>query len=269
MKKFAFAVLALAVLVVGMAFADDAVNQTPETQGINTATAVYCLGTVTETDAFVWQQSSTNLGTDTTFTPAPLTDGERMYVVSYTEDTIMDQGYGEYTKTMALDTRNKVANQFNFEATKLVDFAQDEALGLGEMTTEESILIDGAGQNHTGSDRYICPFGSSIFTTIPDYCNIVEMGSSFTGFQVENLNTDVEERHVAATADVPVALNYEVELQNAYGNSQAWINAHLMDARGNDTFPAVDIVYNELTTADGYQTVFYKRMNYESGTRRA
>ena len=111
MKKFAFAVLALAVLVVGMAFADDAVNQTPETQGINTATAVYCLGTVTETDAFVWQQSSTNLGTDTTFTPAPLTDGERMYVVSYTEDTIMDQGYGEYTKTMALDTRNKVANQ--------------------------------------------------------------------------------------------------------------------------------------------------------------
>ncbi len=95
------------------------------------------------------------------------------------------------------------------------------------------------------------------------------MGSSFTGFQVENLNTDVEERHVASTADVPVALNYEVELQNAYGNSQAWINAHLMDARGNDTFPAVDIVYNELTTADGFQTVFYKRMNYESGTRRA
>ncbi len=266
MKKFAFAVLALAVLVVGMAFADDGVNQTPETQGINTATAVYCLGTITENDAFVWQQSSEQINSPN---PAPLVDAERMYVVSYTEDTMMDQGYGEYTKQIALDTRNKVANQFNFEATKLVDFAQDEALGLGEMTTEESILIDGAGQNHTGADRYICPFGSAIFSTIPDFCNIVEMGSSFTGFQVENLNTDVEERHVMATADVPVAMNYEVELQNAYGNSQAWINAHLMDARGNDTFPAVDIVYNELTTADGFQTVFYKRMNYESGTRRA
>jgi hypothetical protein len=263
MKKFAFAVLALAVLFVGMAMADDLVNETPETQGISTATAVYCLGTVTETDAFVWQQTS-----EEGFAP-PLTANERMYVVSYTEDTIMDQGYGEYTKTMALDTRNKVANQFNFEATKLVDFAQDESLGLGEMTTEESILMDGAAQNHTSYDRFICPFGSALKNTIPDYCNIVEMGSSFTGFQVENLNTDVEERHVAASADTWAEMNYEVELQNAYGNSQAYINAHLMDARGNNTLPSVDIVYNELTTADGFQTVFYKRMHYESGLRRA
>jgi hypothetical protein len=265
MKKFAFAVLALAILVVGIGMADDLVNETPQTQGITTQTAVYALGTVTENDAFVWQQSSEMLN------GAPLSEaaGERMYVVSYTEDTIMDQGYGEYTKQMSLDTRNKVSNQFNFEATKLVDFAQDEQLGLGEMTTEESILIDGAGQNHTSYDRFICPFGSALKSTIPDWCNIVEMGSSFTGFQVENLNTDVEERHVASSADTPAALNYEVELQNAYGHTEAWINAHLMEARGNNTLPSVDIVYNELTTADGFQTVFYKRMQYESGLRRA
>lgn len=262
MKKLAFAILALAVLVVGMAMADDAVNQTPETQGIGSTTVVYCLGTVTETDAFVWQQSSEMLSNS-----PPLQAAERYYIVSYTEDTIMDQGYGEYTKTMALDTRNKVANQNNFEATKMVDFVTDE-LGTGMISTEESLLLDGAAQNHSAADRYMCPFYSNIYDTIPDYCNIVEMGSSFDGSLVTML-TDTAERHVAASADVPVAMEYEVSVAPGYGAAAAYINAHLMEARGNNTLPSVDIVYNELTTASGVIDAFYKKMTYESGGRRA
>ena len=262
MKKLVFAVVALAMLVAftGMAMADDPVNQTPETQGIDTQTVVYCLGTTTENDNIVWTQSSEYIGNS-----PPLQPTERYYVMSYTEDTIMDNGYGEYTKQMSTDTQNKVANQFNFEATKQVDFVQVEE-GYGYITTEESLLLDGAANASATADKFICPFAATTYANVPQYCNVVEMGSSFDGYAVSML-TDAEERHVMATADPGVAMNYGVALEGV-GTAAAWINAHIMEGRDATTGKAIDLTYSELTTASGTIIDFEKVMNYESGIRR-
>ena len=88
MKKLTIMVIALAMLVAftGMAMADTGINQVPETQGIVTATNVEAVGTVTETDSIVWALGFPDLGVP------PLADDGTYYVMSYTENTIADQG---------------------------------------------------------------------------------------------------------------------------------------------------------------------------------
>ncbi len=277
MKKIGFIVIALALLVAftGMAMADDPVNQTPETQGITTTTVVYALGTTTENDNIVWQMSSEVLNAP------PLTPTERQYTMSYTENTIMDQGYGEYTKQMNLDTQNKVANQFNFRTAKQVDFVTDSTIGLGRITTSEDLLLDGAGNGSTTASRFICPFAAATYDAIPPYCNIVEMGSSFDGTAV-SMSTLANERHVAATADPGVAMNYDISAAGV-GTAAAWINAHIMEGRAFDVNnpadviavrrvgtaqKAIDLTYSEKTTASGVIQNFAKDMAYVSGVRR-
>lgn len=251
-------VLLLCTVFCGYAMADRAVNATPETQGITTTTMVICEGTVTHSASGVWQQSSEQLD------GAPLNAAESTYVMSYTQDMIADQGYTELSDQKVLDTGAKVANQNNFESTTLLDFIGGPT---GYVDYEESTLIDGAGTSSSGSDSFICPFGASSVNTIPAFCNVVEMGGSFSGSKV-TLISDVEERHVAASADVPVTLGYEFTVRDAEGRASAWMNAHLMEGRGNNTLPSADIIYNERTDAAGTIGTFYKRYTYDSGVRR-
>jgi hypothetical protein len=252
-------VLLLCTIFCGYAMADRAVNATPETQGITTATMVICEGTVTHSASGVWQQSSEQMG------DLPLSAGESMYIMSYTQDMIADQGYTEFTDQKALDTAAKVANQNNFESTTMLDFIGGPT---GYVDYEESTLIDGAGTSSSGSDSLICPFGAASVDTIPAFCNIVEMGGSFSGSKV-TLISEVEERHVAASADVPVTLGYEFTVRDAEGRAAGWMNAHLMEGRGTNTLPSADIIYNERTDAAGTIGTFYKRFTYDSGVRRA
>ncbi len=114
--------------------ADRVVNGTPKTQGITTSTMVICEGTVTHSDSGVWQQSSEQMG------DLPISAGESMYVRSYTQDMIADQGYTECTDQKALDTAAKVGNQNNFESTTILDFRGGPT---GYVDYEESTLIDG------------------------------------------------------------------------------------------------------------------------------
>ncbi len=79
----------------------------------------------------------------------------------------------------------------------------------------------------------------------------------------------MEERHVAASADVPVTLGYEFTVRDSEGRAAAWMNAHLMEGRGTNTLPSADIIYNERTDAAGTLGLFYKRYTYNSGVRRA
>jgi len=262
MKKFGFLVIALALLVVGMAMADVGVNQTPETQGITTQTVVYALGTTTENDNIVWQQSSAVLNAP------PLTPTERQYTMSYTENSILDQGYGEYTKQMNLDTQSKVANQFNFQATKQVDYVTDATVGLGRITSSEDLLLDGAGNGSSTNNMFICPFATQVADTIPPYCNVVEMGSSFDGTAV-SMATSANERHVIATADPGVAMNYDISAAGV-GTAAAWINAHIMEGRAydaNTANKAIDLTYSEKTTSSGVIQNFAKDMSYVSSWR--
>jgi len=104
--------------------------------------------------------------------------------------------------------------------------------------------------------------------------------------------TTAKERHVSASADIPVSMDYSVSLSGV-GSAAGGINAHIMEGRTPSVFEhainglgysdlifwnsdmgsegfmqGVDLVYKEKTTASGTIQDFSKSMSYQSGTRR-
>ena len=313
MNRLGIAALALIILLPGMVTSDDAVGATRQTQGITTVTHVIVYGTFTDSAEAVWISSNQDLrnnpplnnysddldADDDGVIDDPLTGNqawtpEGQYTMSYSEQTMADNGYIEWDNTVSLDTGNKVANQDNFKATTQFDFVSFED-AFGRATFSESLLLDAASMGSDAGNRMMCPFGTGDNGYIPAYCNVVEMGSSFTGSRVSMI-TQASERHVAASADVPVGMSYSVSL-SGIGSAAAWINAHIMEGRtggafnsytapdgvtyepgfwnydtgatspGNGFMQGVDMVYKEKTTASGVIESFSKSMSYQSGTR--
>jgi hypothetical protein len=311
MKKFAFAVLALAVLVVGMAAAVNPIPATAETQGISTTTGVVVLGTMTNTESVVMTASNQDVRgvplnsyvplLDEDGVPVPdnyVWDPETQSVMSYTESILADNGYSEFNTMQSMETGNRVANQNNFASTEQFDYVSFED-AMGRATTSESILLDLASQGGIAANRFICPFGTGDAGLLPAYCNVYEMGSSFSGSQVSMLTT-ANERHIARSADVPTTVNYAVGLSGT-GSAAAWINAHVQEGRSPTNmydvgttdegtfFPyfvntdtgavsslhgptvfslGVDMVYKEKTTASGVIESFSKSMSVQDAYRR-
>jgi hypothetical protein len=266
MKKFTFMVIALAVLftLTGVAMADTGIYQVPETQGFVTSTISQAVGTVTETDSVVWQ-----LGDDDLDAP-PLEVGEIITTMSYTENTIADQGLVEYTKGQSLDTQSQVAGTYNFKNGKQVDFI---GLDTGRMLSDENMVLDTAdyGYNDTAG-LYICPFAAQLSNESPGYCNIIEVGSSLD-VTLASLATAADERHVEENSDAAVEVYYYIGLTGfgdvpAMGSATAYINAHLQEAREYEGLKAEDVAYSETSTAAGDITIFSKEIGYQSGIRR-
>jgi len=142
------AIFALVLLVIlsGIAMADNAVSATRETQGITTVTHVVVYGTFTDSADVVWQSSNQDLrnnpplnsySNEIVQTPTGLQNTnnqdwtpETQATMSYSEQTLADNGYIEWDKTVSLDTGNMVANQDNFKVTTQLDFVSfEDALG--------------------------------------------------------------------------------------------------------------------------------------------
>jgi hypothetical protein len=266
MKKFAFVAIALAMLVAftGMAMADTGVNATPETQGIVTSTAIVAVGTVTENDRVVMQNGYPDLAI-----PPLADDGGVAYTMSYTEGTIADAGYVQYTKQQALDTANQVAGTYNFDTSKIVDFIGDTT---GRMLSSENMVLDGAGNGQDTTTKYICPFASDVTDTVPPFCNIIEVGSD-VDVTLASLATGADERHVMASGDPAVQVDYSIKLTGigdvpASGSADAYVNAHIQEARTGDGGKAEDVAYSEMSTAAGDISLFNKVITYQSGMRR-
>jgi hypothetical protein len=312
MKKFAFAVLAIALLV-GSVMAVDPINATTETQVISTSTAVVVMGTMTNSESAVLTMSNQDIRNNPPLNQwtaiDPVTGGpdlaapwdnqwtpERQAVFSYTESVLADNGYTEFNGVQSMDTANKVANQKNFNSVEQYDFvAFSDAMG--RITTSESQLLDLASQGSDAFDRMLCPFATGDAGFIPAYCNVYEMGSSFTGSQVSAV-TRANTNFIAKAADVPTQIDYSVGLSGT-GSAAAWVNAHVMEGRtmghydtitdlatGDNWSPgfwnydtgaisprngfaqSVDLVYKEKTTASGVIESFSKSISIQDAIRR-
>jgi len=330
MKKISIVVLTLIVLVIGLAMAADPINAITETQGISTTTGVVVMGTMSNSESVVMTISTMDLRDNPPLGAlghTPAYDGggfisgmnpsnhwahfvygpgiellslpERQAVMSYTESVLADNGYSEFNEMQSMDTGNKVANQKNFASTEQFDFvAFPDAMG--RATTSESLLLDLVSQGSVAADRFLCPFATGDQGFIPPYCNVYEMGSSFTGSQVSEV-TQAGTNFIAKSADVPTQASYSVGLSGT-GSAAAWINTHVMEGRTAGYYPyedfggsgimfwnydtgdgaipyvggngrtgfmqGVDLVYKEKTTASGVIEAFSKSMAIQDGVRR-
>jgi hypothetical protein len=164
------------------------------------------------------------------------------------------------------------------------------------MTSQESLLLDGAGTGTLTGSSLLCPFATqSENDIIPPFCNIVEEGSS-VDLTIGSLSTQSSERFIMLAipsidpvsrdygmawpwpaADPGVEANYNVKLTGfgevpAVGSASAYMNSHIQEGRvvvreGVFTFQyekAEDLVYSEMTTTTGEIMLFDKVMNYKS-----
>jgi len=293
----------------------DPIPATRETQGITTATGVTCVGTVTNSETVVMTISNEDMRNnpplhvyDAEIVQDPATgelapsgnflwDPERQAVLSYTESVLADNGYSEFNEVQTMDTANRAdMNQKNLKSTEQFDYVASES-AMGRATTSESILLDLASQGDVAGTRFICPFATGDQGLMPAYCNVYEMGSSFTGSAVSMI-TQANTNFIAAAADVPTNMDYSVGLVGQ-GSAAAWINAHVQEGRTGDVFTnvnvlnpdltvsnfdmvlynpdtgvydqfmqGVDLVYKEKTTASGTIAAFSKSMSIQDAFRR-
>jgi hypothetical protein len=279
--------VALLMVVTGVTFADQPVPAVPETQTIMTTTTNIADGLVMETDALTWSISNMSLAIPTTDGTPMLKTGQIQYTTAYDANIIGQAGQTTLVKTMAIDTRNKVVSQHNVKADTSVTFIA--TADAGNIVGTENIMLDGAGQNTTASDRMLCPFSAYPVDIIPAYCNIIQMGSKYD-LVVGSVVTSASDPFVANDATVPVDMNYLINVKPygtsegqipAMGSAMAYVKLHIQEARTSGRAVPVreqqgfyfyyvpdkaeDLIYNEVTSAQGVITAFNKVMAYQSG----
>jgi hypothetical protein len=217
-----------------------------------------------------------------------LNPGQVQYTTAYDANIVAQAGQTVLTKSMNIDTRNKVIGQSNINAqTGLTFIATADG---GNVVGSENLLIDGAGNTTKASDRMLCPFAAATADVIPAYCNIVQAGSQYD-LTVGSVTTSANDRFVGSDATNPVALNYAINVKPygttsgqipAIGSTSAYIKAHIQEARSASNtsvywvvglplpvpsapLKVEDLTYNEQTGAQGTITSFQKVIAYQSG----
>ena len=240
----------------GFGMADIPVNQTPETMGFSTSTAVSgVLTAYSEVDSAVLQVSSytldgvlesgsqgLGLGPYILVPHDPVSalvlgllgeagaGGEVQYTAAYGENTLGSNGLMTYAKVTDLDTANQVVGGSNLESSRVLEFVGSET---GRLTSSENMVVDGAGLWAFTGGAAICPFASDITDAIPSFCNIVETGSD-VDVTIASVATATESRFIAGSADVPTESDYGIRVTGfgeipAEGSVSAFINVHAQE----------------------------------------
>jgi hypothetical protein len=199
-----------------------------------------------------------------------LDPGQVQYTTAYDATIVAQGGHISFVKSMDLQTGNKIISQSNLVAKTGLAFAATS--GGGNVVGSENLMLDGAGMNTTGSDKFLCPFAAGIASAIPAYCNIVQAGSKYD-LTIGSVTTQADNAFVHGDATIPVVLNYNINVKPygttqgqvpASGSALGYIKAHIQEARGNGTGKAEDLVYSETSSVTGRITAFNKLMSYSS-----
>ena len=217
-----------------------------------------------------------------------LDPGQVQYTTAYDANIVAQAGHTVLTKSMNINTGNKVLTQSNLKAqTGLTYIATNDG---GNVAGSENLLIDGAGRKTNASDRMLCPFAAQPVDIIPAYCNIVQTGNSYD-LTVGSVTSTMSERFVGTDATNPVVLDHEFNVKPygtsagqipAMGSTSAYIKAHIQESRGGNTTTVIpfmsttgiitpletkaeDLQYSETSSTSGVIHQFTKVINYQSG----
>ena len=287
----------------GTAFADHLLNRTPEIQGLVTGTSGDVLGTVTEADSGAWTTRDNLIfdifGTDGPSPPYgygpgaladPLSGDQAIVTTGYNDNMAAVSGQTVFSKSVAIDTGNQVADGSNLEASTNLQYMASDT---GRATRSEDLLMDSAANETDSSDLYVlCPFVSNddAYFGFPAHCNIVEAGSSIDT-TLTSVVTSADDRFVGTDSGIPMALDYAIDAKGIttgnssspmIGSGSAYLKMHTQEARQPNltaadgtfnspdyvsswTLKSQDLAYSETSSASGLISDFNKEMHYRSG----
>jgi hypothetical protein len=270
MKKLGILVIALALLVVGMAMAEPGIPKVNEVQGLGISTTVIAAGNFNQASSV---QIDIIQGEDSLVEVPPIDEGV-YYISLYTEDTQNSEvGFISYDKDLDVSTANKVSGQYNIQAVKQITYLGVDA---SSVVTNDYLMVDGAGDEygHIG-EKLLCPFGAD--RDAPAFCNRVETGSNMN-LKVANLNTQMGDRFIMKSADPGVAVfnnvgvsSYAADLPSK-GSVSAFIRGSIKEGGREDEMGFDEdeselyetVVFSDTTGVSGDITTFAKSMTYSS-----
>ncbi len=263
MKKFGIMVIALALIVVGMAVAEPGISQLQEVQGLSVMTTVIAAGNFDqETNVAIVLSSGQCLSG-----VPPLTSGT-YYASVYTEDSQNSEaGYISYDKDLDVTTGNRLLGQNNIQAVKQITYLGIDA---SSMISNDYMNIVSAGTNYGNKGAsMMCPFGAGV--KAPSFCNTVETGSN-TNLKVANLGTQMSNRFIMKASDPGVAIANTVSVGMydtlpSKGSVSAFIKGSVKEG-GRNTATAEQLFgtfsFSDTTTVSGDIQSFGKSMAYNS-----
>ena len=137
----------------------------------------------------------------------------------------------------------------------------------------EEWILDVAGNYEKAADSIRCVFASAKSEYFPAFCNVVKAKSELVNINSAQVSTKGSARAVAATGDIPAALNYQIAVTPdsnsgsgfADGTVKTMFGGSIMEARGNSQKPAATNNWKDTASVTGGIKNFQKTFNYESG----
>ena len=267
MKKFLIFALIAMFFVVGLAAADRLPPQVPENQLYSAVEYINVLGPVMKSVDIVSEQSSAYLhngilfgGFDTLNAANPQDPaganqafGEVVAQTTYKNELLTNGGLLDLTYTLAFDTSNSIAESWNLETDEILTYASVDGSTLA--ATERATLDVAA--NYQGTDTNMrCVFATAANPVMPAFCNVVTAESTLASVTSMAVQTTLELRDTAATADTPAALNYKINVDpNAaqggqYADGQVGVTFTASIREANGFLGAPSLYYSPDSDAD-------------------
>jgi hypothetical protein len=199
-----------------------------------------------------------------------LQPGEEIAILTWTDALRSNGGKLSLNENIDFDSRNKGKGLNNLEVEKVLTYASTEG---AHLVGAEEWILDVAGNYEKAADSIRCVFASAKSEYFPAFCNVVKAKSELVNINSAQVSTKGSARAVAATGDIPAALNYQIAVTPdsnsgsgfADGTVKTMFGGSIMEARGNSQKPAATNNWKDTASVTGGIKNFQKTFNYESG----
>ena len=196
--------------------------------------------------------------------------GQEIALLTGTDSLRTNGGKLSLNKNIDFDSRNKGNGLYNLEVEKVLTYNSVEG---AHLIGGEEWILDVAGNYEKSADSIRCVFAAAESTYFPAFCNVVKAKSELININSAQISTKGQARAVAATGDIPAALNYQIAVTPdantgsgfADGTVKTLFGGAIMEARGNSLRPAATNNWKDEASVTGGIKNFQKVFTYESG----
>ena len=199
-----------------------------------------------------------------------LRPGEEIALLTWTDSLRTNGGKLSLNKKIDFDSRNKGKGLYNLEVEKVLTYNSVEG---AHLIGGEEWILDVAGSWEKSADSIRCVFAAGQTEYFPAFCNVVKAKSELININSAQISTKGAARAIAATGDIPAALNYQIAVSPdantgsgfADGTVKTLFGGSIMEARGKNLVPSATNNWKDEASVTGGIKNFQKVFTYESG----
>jgi len=163
--------------------------------------------------------------------------GEVVSQTTYKNELLTNGGLTDLTYTLGLDTTNQLAESWNLETDEILTYASVDG---STLAASERATLDVAANYEATQNNMRCVFAQAANPVMPAFCNKVTVESTLASVTSMAVQTTLELRDTASSAETPAAVNYKINVdpnaaqggQYADGQVGVTFTASIREANG-------------------------------------